>query len=519
MEEAGSQTPKTKEVQSAPNLGNNTPVQVNTAPKTFWEKNKKVFFGGIGLVAILLIAVSFIVFMPKSVTKIPLTEAQILDVIRSEIIPSVVQLRCFDKDGAEVSTGTGIYNIDENGIPVIETNAHVVLGPDQIYYGCNIYFPTKEGLFYDSVYRAKDAFLYHTTKSVINGNRVDGIDYAILEVGEPYENKDFGVPYPFPPKQIALVDSTNKSCATGGRNILLGDKIYVIGYPDAGGDTLTLTEGIVSGFSGAVNEFIKVSASISFGNSGGVAIGTTDGCYYGIPSQIYFGGGVNIGQVLAYSFILNFIANSTGEKTYVPEVVMEDLSFYTDKTSGITLMYPKEWTVKENPLDDETVPVEFVAPKESVFDNYDESVLLQIIENKSNDSLQNYFKDHAAYLKENTTDFVVLGQFPFETNLNSLPGMVTVYHTGSSFVSEFLLKGNGQIFTIRGFLPDDDSSSTTYFDIYEAIAQSLGGPQAQKKIPLSFSNFNSLLSNASWPIFMTTPVPLRLKLETTGQEK
>jgi len=48
----------------------------------------------------------------------------------------------------------------------------------------------------------------------------------------------------------------------------LGDEISVFGFPSIGGDTLTLTKGIISGFDN-VEGFYKVSAVINKGNSGG----------------------------------------------------------------------------------------------------------------------------------------------------------------------------------------------------------------------------------------------------------
>ena len=471
----------------------------------FFQSRKKTLIIGGGILFIIILLVVGYFLMPAKITKRVLSEAEILEVIRSEIIPSIVNIRCFDTEGNETWTGTGAYDVNGDGVPLVETNAHVVLDDHRTYNGCNIYFPRKDGSFYDSAYNAGDAFLYHNLRSIVGGKKVDGIDYAVINLGEPYENPDFGVSYPFPPQQIAFSDSIAKTCASSKKEIRHGDKVYIIGYPDAGGETLTLAEGIVSGFSGDYGEFIKVSANTSFGNSGGIAIGASDGCYYGIPTQIGPGGGYNIGLVLSPSFISDFVTNSAGEKTYVPNAELDNFVFYTNNTFGITIRYPKEWIIQENPMDDETVPVQFVAPKESVFDNYDELVLLQIIENRSNGSLQNYFKEYAAYLKKNTADFVILGQFPYEDNLSNLPGMLVVYHTGVSIVSEFLFEGNGRIFSIREFLPDDDSSSTTYLDILEVMARSfiIEGSQVQKEIPFSFSNFNSLFSTVSWPIFTT----------------
>jgi len=72
-------------------------------------------------------------------------------------------------------------------------------------------------------------------------------------------------------------------------DLRLGDPISILGYPGIGGDTITLTSGEVSGFTSQAGygnrAFIKTSATIAGGNSGGLA---TDADYkiIGIPTQV-----------------------------------------------------------------------------------------------------------------------------------------------------------------------------------------------------------------------------------------
>jgi S1-C subfamily serine protease len=69
----------------------------------------------------------------------------------------------------------------------------------------------------------------------------------------------------------------------------LGDSVTILGYPGIGGATITLTRGEVSGFTAEAGygnrAFIKTSATIAGGNSGGLA---TDGNnkLIGIPTQV-----------------------------------------------------------------------------------------------------------------------------------------------------------------------------------------------------------------------------------------
>ncbi len=65
----------------------------------------------------------------------------------------------------------------------------------------------------------------------------------------------------------------------------LGDEISVFGFPSIGGDTLTLTKGIISGFDN-IEGFYKVSAVLNSGNSGGPVL-DSKGNLIGIATAVY----------------------------------------------------------------------------------------------------------------------------------------------------------------------------------------------------------------------------------------
>ncbi len=76
----------------------------------------------------------------------------------------------------------------------------------------------------------------------------------------------------------------------GDSNTLqLGDQITILGYPGIGGETITLTRGEVSGFTAETGygnrAFIKTSATIAGGNSGGLAVNES-GQLVGVPTQV-----------------------------------------------------------------------------------------------------------------------------------------------------------------------------------------------------------------------------------------
>ena len=72
-------------------------------------------------------------------------------------------------------------------------------------------------------------------------------------------------------------------------SLQLGDEITIIGYPGIGGETVTLTRGEVSGFTSESpygnRAFVKTSATIAGGNSGGLAANSI-GEIIGIPTQL-----------------------------------------------------------------------------------------------------------------------------------------------------------------------------------------------------------------------------------------
>jgi hypothetical protein len=72
-----------------------------------------------------------------------------------------------------------------------------------------------------------------------------------------------------------------------------GDNLYIFGFPGIGGDTITFTAGVVSGFTYQKNlgyrAWIKTDATIAGGNSGGTAV-SDNGLLIGIPTEFGRGG-------------------------------------------------------------------------------------------------------------------------------------------------------------------------------------------------------------------------------------
>jgi S1-C subfamily serine protease len=86
-------------------------------------------------------------------------------------------------------------------------------------------------------------------------------------------------------------DSLNLPFVTIGNSdeLQLGDSITILGYPGIGGETITLTQGEVSGFTAEKaygrRAFIKTSATIAGGNSGGMTL-NRELKLIGVPTQL-----------------------------------------------------------------------------------------------------------------------------------------------------------------------------------------------------------------------------------------
>ena len=104
------------------------------------------------------------------------------------------------------------------------------------------------------------------------------VDLAVLQIVSPFDNPTGRLP-------------TNLGLTAAPRGesgaLLIGDPIYVLGFPGMGGDTITFTSGTVSGNldedKDGAEEWIKTDAEVNHGNSGGLAVDDT-GAFVGVPS-------------------------------------------------------------------------------------------------------------------------------------------------------------------------------------------------------------------------------------------
>jgi len=191
---------------------------------------------------------------------------------QDSIVKATVKLIC-PVNNTMASQGSGTI-IDASG--TILTNKHVIDGTA----GCLVGFVdnyNNEPYFGDR----QIADIYKISNDA---------DIAVLKLRNPNN------------KSIASVD-----IAPGNSdNLRLGDQITTYGYPAKFGTKITYTSG---DFSGVDGNYIKTTAIIEHGNSGGGAY-LKNGTFVGIPTAVVKGDLNSMGYVLSINKINNFVNNS-----------------------------------------------------------------------------------------------------------------------------------------------------------------------------------------------------------------
>jgi hypothetical protein len=136
----------------------------------------------------------------------------------------------------------------------------------------------------------------------------DDMDSALLYL----ENKNNAV---YPSINIWGSDSSK---------LKFGEKIEVIGYPGIGGSTITYTSGDFSGFgnkSDGTNNYIKTTAPLEHGNSGGASYSST-GDFIGIPTMVVAGSLNSLSYILSINSIKNWLSGVLGN-TYKDQIITQ----------------------------------------------------------------------------------------------------------------------------------------------------------------------------------------------------
>ncbi len=205
--------------------------------------------------------------------------------ILSSLSPSVVKIVCnSDYSGNNLQEGSGLlyHSVSSAYGPYyVETNLHVVQTSDGSLSQCLI-------AIYPDYTDTNNYLLYQTSGYQIFKS---GADLSFL-TPELANSDNAGTKTQL--AQYAKERTSTTYCSSSS----IGDHLSILGYPGVGGSSLTATDGIISGFEyDNGTRFIKTSAKIEQGNSGGVAI-KDSGCILGIPTFVETGSVESIGRIL-----------------------------------------------------------------------------------------------------------------------------------------------------------------------------------------------------------------------------
>ncbi|MDO8616875.1 MAG: serine protease [Dehalococcoidia bacterium] len=177
----------------------------------------------------------------------------------ADLAKAVVQIRALDRSGDTVWHGSGTI-ISPEGL--ILTNAHVVDDRFDEYDELGVAMTTKTDEPPELKYVAEIAAVDY------------GLDLAVIRIVSDLDGNRVDEVFP----SVPIGDS---------ENVDIGDSIRILGYPGIGGETITFTNGVVSGFTAERSvggrAWIKTDATIAGGNSGGLAV-DPNGRLIGVPT-------------------------------------------------------------------------------------------------------------------------------------------------------------------------------------------------------------------------------------------
>ncbi|MEK7654415.1 MAG: serine protease [Patescibacteria group bacterium] len=204
----------------------------------------------------------------------------------NQVMSRIVWVHCQDANGSHERAGSGTIGLTKNtakGV-TITTNFHVTGSPTSF---CVVKLPEAPSYAKLGVPRVALIGKYDPN--------YPEVDIALLHLFDAKEKFDA-----FP---LSYCQSSE---------IKIGDRITLLGYPAFGGNTLTITDGIISGtIQTKYGPRYKTSAKIDLGNSGGLAIDNNNRCVIGIPTWTKFGGelgealgtGESLGQIQSWEII------------------------------------------------------------------------------------------------------------------------------------------------------------------------------------------------------------------------
>lgn len=181
--------------------------------------------------------------------------------VREKAIPATVKVYALDNDLAPIGHGSGSILVSTGQVL---TNYHVVSDPRSGELAHD------DGIVLVSITAdPRNPPIPSYLGKVIRSD--PKLDLAVVTVVSDISGRDLQDCLTLPAYEVGDSDE-----------LIIGDQIAVIGFPGLGGNSVTYTEGSISGFEAAA-QWIKTDTEINPGNSGGSAI-DSDGKLIGVPS-------------------------------------------------------------------------------------------------------------------------------------------------------------------------------------------------------------------------------------------
>ncbi len=233
-------------------------------------------------VAALLLAGLLILIIAESSTHPKVDIKRNLDKYRKSRQPSSEKSRIIinseeikDNEGDRSAADEKISSIDDNkivlSVVMIVTDSGIGSGTLLSRQG---YFLTNAHV----VQNSPNQFIYFS-KNPRNSPQ----KYFLTEIAYENPSLDLAVLKVVSTYGDASLDQLDPIKIGSSSSLKLGDEIYIYGYPGIGGQTITLTRGVISGFLQDFPGWIKTDANIAPGNSGGGAFNHS-GELIGVPT-------------------------------------------------------------------------------------------------------------------------------------------------------------------------------------------------------------------------------------------
>lgn len=205
--------------------------------------------------------------------------------------PAIVKLTCaVNSNDSSQGSGTLFFN-PGNGVFTIFTNYHVIKTDDGSPPLCIVtVYPNSPSLTGALAYKSQAGSFKDFGGLDISAFSVEAIDDS---VGQSLFGQSTSKPFSYL-QQLALDGKTTVLCGQPQ----IGEKVFILGYPALGGDSITVTDGIIAGVENdGITKYYKTSAKVEHGNSGGAAI-LENGCFLGIPTLAISGSVESLAYIL-----------------------------------------------------------------------------------------------------------------------------------------------------------------------------------------------------------------------------